>query len=344
MSLSFACYRKPFAWIMTAAACVLLVAGTLSLVIVFQDRRFRSSCESKYLLLNPLLRCKDGEENVFVPDYEPFQSTLEEHIQKAKMQGTIEQVGIYFRDLSSGPWFGINEREGFFAASLFKLPIMIALYREAQQSPNILDEQFSMTSPPDPALVNLTDPSQTVVQGQYYSVRELLEKMIVYSDNVSMEILHTRLSATGSNENPVESIYRELGVLSTETGGQITPKAYSALLRVLYNGRYLGKEYSEEALRLLSRADFREGLDAGVPDKIVVAHKFGIRDDDRPEKFFHDCGIIYHPTRPYILCIMTRGTSIDDNIALIVDISSTVFKEVDRRTSQQKKWKDTPLY
>jgi hypothetical protein len=56
---------------------------------------------------------------------------------------------------------------------------------------------------------------------------------------------------------------------------------------------------------------YNDGLKAGIPANIELAHKFGERGiigmNGREQKQLHDCGIIYYPKHPYILCIMTRG-------------------------------------
>ena len=55
-----------------------------------------------------------------------------------------------------------------------------------------------------------------------------------------------------------------------------TAKNYSKVFFALLNATYLNKENSEKALELLSNTDFTQGIVAGVPNNIKVAHKFGI--------------------------------------------------------------------
>jgi hypothetical protein len=45
----------------------------------------------------------------------------------------------------------------------------------------------------------------------------------------------------------------------------------------------------------------------------------------------HDCGIIYYPGNPYLLCVMTRGTDWSALEKTIQTISAMTYKEVDSR-------------
>ena len=85
-----------------------------------------------------------------------------------------------------------------------------------------------------------------------------------------------------------------------------------------------------DCFEALAQSDFNDGLRRGVPSSIAVAHKFGERFLESGERHLHDCGIIYHPTNPYLLCVMTRGTDFDALSALIGDISKEVFTAIDQ--------------
>jgi beta-lactamase class A len=87
-------------------------------------------------------------------------------------------------------------------------------------------------------------------------------------------------------------------------------------------------------LALLKQSEFSQGLLAGVPPGIAVAHKFGERGyTNASKKELHDCGIVYCPQRPYVLCIMTKGTDMKEQAKAISGISKAVYDEM----------KDVPL-
>src|SRR6185437_13516132 len=92
---------------------------------------------------------------------------------------------------------------------------------------------------------------------------------------------------------------------------------------------YLSPEMSEKALKLLSQTTFTSGIVAGVPKNIPVAHKFGERAyDTDATKELHDCGIVYFPNHPYMLCIMTKGTDFGSLATVLKTISQKTYDEV----------------
>jgi hypothetical protein len=74
-------------------------------------------------------------------------------------------------------------------------------------------------------------------------------------------------------------------------------------------------------LEHLANSPFDKQIVAGVPKNVVVAHKIGI---DDVEESYSDCGIVYAPGRPYILCLGYYGGS----QVLANKFMSAVSKEV----------------
>ena len=87
------------------------------------------------------------------------------------------------------------------------------------------------------------------------------------------------------------------------------------------------------ALKLLSKTTYKEGIVKGVPDNFATSHKYGIFIKDEQtsesEKELHDCGIVYYPEHPYLLCVMTKGTDLSLLQTTIADISEKTYKVVD---------------
>ncbi len=283
-----------------------------------------------FSLLSPNARCPDGDGVKFVAEYEEFEAQLEDWVEQQKAKGSIEEAGVYFRDLRAGPWFGINERAEFVPASLLKVPLMIAILHAADKNPLLLSQQLEMSGA-YLGVNNVDDPaSQSMQPGKPYTVDELLYKMIVYSDNASRDILQQAMDPLTPDGDSVSAVYKEIGMLAAEDKNTLTVKSYSSLFRILYNARYLSQTSSQKALDLLKSSVFVHGLVAGVPPGTVVAHKFGVRAlDDEQTKQFHDCGIVYYPNHPYLLCIMTRAKDLEKGVLFLREVSHRVYTEVD---------------
>ena len=117
----------------------------------------------------------------------------------------------------------------------------------------------------------------------------------------------------------------------TEPECEISGKDYATFFRVLYSCTYLNEDLSAKAIGLLSKTEFKDGIVAGVPDNITVAHKFAERKyggDDYSLKGsqFHDCGIVYYPKSPYLICVMTRGRDFNILERIIKEISKIVYE------------------
>ena len=180
----------------------------------------------------------------------------------------------------------------------------------------------------------LDSPSVTLTPNQPYTVSELLSHLIIYSDNNAASLL-----VNNFDPNALGDIFTDLNLGSSSydtTGDSVTPKQLSLMFRVLYNGTYLTADWSEKALELLSQVNYKQGLVAGVPAGITVAHKFGERElvdsvtGQVTNDELHDCGIIYYPGSPYLLCVMTKGNngSLQQLQTAIAGISATVYQEV----------------
>ncbi len=300
--------------------------GLLALFVIHEMISHKTPCQKKYDLLNPTLRCDDALQQGEW-DYEPLRDALLVKINEFKTAGTISNLSVYFRDLDHGPRFGIGEYDKFHPASLRKVPIMIAYLHLADLDPDLLDQTLSFTG----ALkinANVEKSEQTIEPNTPYTIRELLRKMIVYSDNYSYTLLTNELNVTP----PIVPYYtfRDLGVrrMMMDPGGNfISIDSYSGLFAVLYNTGYLSRDMSEYALELLSEVTFDDGLVAGVPKNTVVAHKFGERHEGS-ETELHDCGIVYHPAMAYVLCVMTTGTDFQAQKSAIAEMSGMVYGTV----------------
>ncbi len=278
---------------------------------------------------NPLLECENSQstnETGLLTLKKSFENIIADQVS----QNNAQFISIYYRDLNNGPWIGIKEKELFSPASLIKVPVMMAYYKEAETHPEILQKLIVNKEIYNPEDQNI-DPETTVIANKEYSVEELINRMIIYSDNQAYETL-----AENIDNSKIYHIYDLLGINLSKakdnpSGNIIRVKDYAAFYRILFNASYLNQTMSEKALKLLTQTKYTNALRAGVPKNIDVAHKFGERQFlPSHEKQLHDCGIIYHPQKPYLLCVMTRGQDFDNLSQTIKKISAATFAHVNQ--------------
>jgi beta-lactamase class A len=277
-------------------------------------------------LLNPLRKY------IKFKEVRSFRHKVEEYIEEQKKAGLVEDVSVYFRCLSDGMWFGIGEKYRFAPASLMKVPLMMAYFKKAESDPNILRKKIKYEDLTEISVL-FVKPKIAFEPGKYYPADELIKAMIIESDNNAFLVLMKNIGV-----DVLAETYINLGILHTflEEKDFIALKSLVGMFRVLYNASYLNDKMSEKALEYLVNCSYKDGISAGVPSDIIVAHKFGER--LRPEentKQMHDVGIIYYPENPYLLGVMTRGNDFNNLVKVIREISSLVYQEVDSQYKTQ---------
>lgn len=314
------------------AVIIAFAAGWISGAAVYKKslQREKEKRAGQYQYINPLLECEGGEEfvsKVFII----FQDKIEELISDKIEKGEIKSASVYFRDLNNGPWFGIDQDRPFTPGSLLKIPVMLGYLKEAETNPGIMKMQirFDRKLPPYTQYVK---PASVMEFGKSYTVEELIYRMIVNSDNDA-----TYLLILHDNGRVYNKAFADLGLTVPPFIGpyEINVHQYGRFFRILFNASYLNKESSNAALQLLSHVDFPMGMRAGVPSEIPVAQKFGESATDGLKQF-HDCGIVYYPGYPYLLCIMTQGDSYEELGAFLRDVSRISYEEVDRQLQREQ--------
>lgn len=275
-----------------------------------------------YKLINPLLECDNFHPSKMLSSLE-LHKKVKSFIENAKSTGRASHISFYYRDLTNGPWIGIGEKEDFSPASLLKVPVMIAVFKKAENDPDFLKKKIKYNEDLNKGIIpNIKDSVLKI--GNSYSVEELINFMIVHSDNNARHLLFQNIEQTF-----ITRVFTDIGIDMTyfdDSKDFMSVKTYSSFFRILYNATYLNKENSEKALQILTNSSFRQGLPAKLPDNVLVAHKFGERGYTNSEiKQLHDCGIVYKGNSPYLICVMTKGTNTRELSNIIAELSSLVY-------------------
>ncbi len=299
---------------------------------LFGNSTAKSFREGQKGLINPLLGFEISTDKADFKEYQPLENKLIEIVNQKINDYHLTKISIYFRDINNGHWTGVNENDVYNPASLLKVPLMIAYYRVAEDNPATLYEKIQYNNKDSQNDTQTFKPAKNLIQGNWYTVEDLIARMIMYSDNNAYFILlnHIKLDY-------LKEVFSDLNVnlpsfSQVPSLDYMSAKKYSYFFRVLYSSTYLTQEYSQKALELLTKSDFNVGIVAGLPSNITVAHKFGEKTIvDKKGNFIskelHDCGIIYPSGNPYLLCIMSIGNNFDVLKNTIKDISALVYSD-----------------
>lgn len=274
-----------------------------------------------YRFVSPLLECDEFHPSSFTSHIR-LKTSVQSAIRQAKADGSVNSVSFYYRDLNNGPWIGIDEDRAYSPASMMKVPILMAVLKLAETETDLLGKQTIAEAFGD----ETSQDFEPIQIGKKYRMEELIERMIIKSDNLATSAI--RIALHGSPT--FDKTWRELGFeeeLSLKKQPYLSTKQYSAFFRVLYNSTFLSIAGSEYALELLSRTEFNQGIRAGLPQEISVSSKFGVYTHlESNRKELHECGIVYDGNSPYLICVMTEGIDVDLQASLISQISELVYK------------------
>lgn len=304
---------------------ILIVGILIGLVVHNFGFLDRGTKEVKYQYTNNLLDCGDIS-NIEVGKVESVKKNIEGYISYETSIGTIDDAAVYFRDLRNGPWFGIDEDKYYYPASLLKAPLALAAYKQEEVKPGFLDRKVVY----DHKILDTTyifPPQEKIEVGKSYSLRELLERSLKYSDNEAAALLGESVTF-----DKLSKVFRDFGIEMPKPGEdyKIRVQTYASFFRVLFNASYLTRDHSEELLKTFTETTFADGLVAGVPKDVDVAHKYGEREGGPVGSGIqvHDCGIVFSTSRPYLLCVMVQAKKAENATRIIREISAKVYGSV----------------
>lgn len=249
-------------------------------------------------------------------------NTINNIINKHKGIGDISSASVYIREFKQANWISINGNELYSPGSLLKVPELIAFYKMNEKQPGFLDKQIEYNNKVSTDNRVISFESNHIQVGKKYTIKELLNYMIVYSDNEATMLLNSLVDRA-----VFSSVFTDIGLKQPDFNSpdyKITASDYSLFLKELYNGSYLDFANSEACLSLLSKSVFRNGLSKELPIDCKVAHKFG-EGGQSTSPNFSEAAIVYAGDNPYIITIMIKGYDMKVLPAVTAEISKNVY-------------------
>ena len=236
-----------------------------------------------------------------------FQAELETIL--AGFSGTF---GLAAKRLDDGLRLGLNDTQVFPAASVVKLPMLIAALQRVERGELELGQRFEMTAEERAGGSGVL---QVCDGGLHLTLRDILSLMIVVSDNTATNMILDVLGGPdvinqqfASMNLEVTRVYGKLQVAwerKTEAQrqgklAQLTPSEMLGLLERLWNRALLGPEMRALALEILGQQQYTEMIGRNLPDGTKVATKSGQITGVR-----NDVGFVL-TARPYMIAMASR--------------------------------------
>jgi beta-lactamase class A len=248
---------------------------------------------------------------------------LTTYIDGQKASGKIARASVYYKELNSLHWTAAYGDELYYPGSMMKVPLLMTILKQVQRDKSLLERKIQFQSSVKlSVLVPVENPMQI---GSFYSVQELLERMILFSDNDATTLLFSVY-----DKALYDDLFLKLSI-PVQDGNDVyyrmTPSDMAKFFRVLYNASYLSSLYSEYALDLLTKSYFKQGVLQGIPSGTKVAHKFGERFTTGELIQLHETAIVYRGSAAFAVTIMTEGKKLEDLSAVIGTLSKICFEQ-----------------
>lgn len=267
-----------------------IVVGLVIGAAFFNPTELQNERDKYPLLANRLFAVERDE---LIINFTPLREVMREQFNKIDYE-----MGVYFEYLPTGVSVGVNDQFEVEIASLAKVPAVMGVYRQIESGQ--LDPSQILTVQQE----DLDDLYGSLWQrgvGTQLTLEEAVSLTLQQSDNTAANTLVSQLP-----EGALQEVFNALDLPRQQTGPfpVLSPKSYASVLRSLYLASFVNKQHSNHILELLTQSDFTDKLPAGLPKGVKVAHKIGVFKSEGNDEIFSDCGIIFEPNRPYILCIM----------------------------------------
>lgn len=250
-------------------------------------------------------------------------------------------LGIYFKDLTTGEEFMHHAEAVYPAASVFKVFVLADLFRQIKEGRFTLLDRFPLKSEDKATGSGVLKVMDDDVEP---TLKDYATLMMILSDNTAADFLFKLVG----KENIVENVIRPLNLQSTKcdlpcsdliaacfqieagtdlkefflkhkqfdlrntpafTGGleendETSPVDAGKMLELLYTGNWQGADSDAQELQIMKQCQTNGRIPKYLPKGTVVAHKTGTMD-----RVVNDVGIVYTPKGDYILSMFYNGNT-----------------------------------
>lgn len=230
---------------------------------------------------------------------------------RKEIDGFPGAVSIYAKNLDTGAAYGLRDNQRVRTASTIKLAVMAGVFAQVEAGNAKWDELITLR---EEDKVSGSGVLTEVSPGTRLPLRDLVNLMIVVSDNTATNLVIDRITADAVNQTmdqlglpatrslrkvrgdgnqlKAPSGWSKAGLLEENKPfglGVTTPREMVSLLEKLERGEVVSPAASKQMIAILKRQQYKDGIGRKMGD-LEVASKSGALDALRS-----DVGIVYTP-------------------------------------------------
>ncbi len=243
---------------------------------------------------------------------------------KARIGNFPGTVTIAAKNLETGTAYALGAERPVRTASTIKLAIMTECFFEAAEGKLKWTEPIKLI---EDEKVSGTGILQDLSAGDEFPLRDVVDLMIVLSDNTATNLILNRITGNAVNERMAQLGLQQTRVMRkilgdgnklkpypsgiTDDGakpenkkwgiGRSSPQDMLTLLEKLYRGELVNKPASDEMLAIMKRQRDHDCIGRDMKD-VTIASKSGSLDHLRS-----DVGIVYSKRGPIAMAITAEG-------------------------------------
>lgn len=237
------------------------------------------------------------------------------------------QVSMLLQNLKGEVLYERNAAKQVPSASVIKIHILTAFFQEVDEGRIRLKDSYVLK---EEDIVGGAGTLQREAPGTRVNYYDLADKMIVGSDNVATNILietigmaeiNKRMASWGMTATQLNRMMMDFEAIRQGRQNYISAQDANRMLMLLYKGKLLSRKSKKAALDMLLRCADAEGIPAGLPAGVRVAHKTGTLDYVRG-----DAGIILSRNK-LVLSVFVEGFSSREQAdAVIAGVAALAYR------------------
>lgn len=227
-----------------------------------------------------------------------------------------DRFAVLIKNLDDGTGVMIEPNRQFYAASLYKVWVMLEAFNQDAAGALRWSEQYVVSDHYESWGLNPGELEECDV----VTLDQALEAMMSRSDNVAANVMLDRVGAGNVNRT-----LRSLGLSQTgflgEDGMPTTVYEMASLMEAIYEGAAVEGSVSERMMELLESELIDDRIPALLPEDVIVAHKTG-----NWEAATHDSGMVFSEDAIYIIVVLSDFGYAEDGATPIAELSRAVYE------------------